>query len=312
MDSKPFNVMEELYRRQQNQANCKIEHAHEHVKKESDLDHFHEDLGKGEQARETSPDSGAAHSGYLCAERPNPYASAPFNQIRAGKISDTGVPNAYPIAHSVSIDRTRLRPLQQPLFDTEFYPKDGCEKIQFFQRPIGQTFAHNPEAKERVDTNINQSSMLDYPREFSILGFSLSYDKTMDAGDRDALINDGVLSFFFSGNRDYLTIPLTLMPNSEVKSEISLSPETGLEKMEKKINKLTDMVKALLGEKADLEHADVGYKSAPYHRFNLGRSALKIKPGEAFGIRVEFGHAPKIKKPCKLVAAMHGLMWMPL
>ena len=76
------------------------------------------------------------------------------------------------------------------------------------------------------------------------------------------------------------------------------------------INRLSQLVEAgrMLNEAIDLA---VG-ECLPFHKFNLGRSALKIKPGEGFGAIMRFPKPPKVSAPVKIIAALIGLLWTPL
>ena len=185
----------------------------------------------------------------------------------------SGVPNAYPLAINSPLDRAYLRPLQEPLYDTEMIDySTPPTALTFFQRPISQATASLNVTKTEAETNINQSSMLDYPREFSILGFCISIDSTIGLKYIGSIYRRAFFQFTFSGRRPYLQIPLDRIPAGQglegaVSSEIAAS---------------TTELGVVSCFKNGLGHI------ANYYKFNLGRSALKIKPGEAFNGRIGF------------------------
>ncbi len=181
----------------------------------------------------------------------------------------SGVPNQYPLAINTPLDRAYLRPLQQPLYDTEpFDYGTPPNQLTFFQRPISQTTQSLNQTKYTSETNLNQSAMLDYPREFSILGFTISLDSTIGLKLQANILRRAYYTFTFSGNRPYLQIGLDRIPagmgleGAAAIGNLSTASEGG--------QGIITCFKNGLGHVAN------------YFKFNLGRSALKIKPGEAF------------------------------
>ncbi len=187
--------------------------------------------------------------------------------MMAGPVG-SGVPNQYPLAINTPLDRAYLRPLQQPLYDTEVFDfTTAPTQLTYFQRPISQTTQALNITKQLSETNLNQSAMLDYPREFSILGFTISFDSTIGLLSIATILRRAYYQFTFSGNRPYLQIPIDRIPagmgleGAVAMGNISASSLGG---------GLVSSFKNGLGHVAN------------YYKFNLGRSALKIKPGEAF------------------------------
>ncbi len=181
----------------------------------------------------------------------------------------SGVPNQYPLAINTPLDRAYLRPLQQPLYDTEIFDyTTPPNQITFFQRPISQSTQSLGITKFTSETNMNQSAMLDYPREFSILGFTISFDSTIGLKLQANILRRAWYTFTFSGNRPYLQIGLDRIPagmgleGACAIGNLSTASEGG--------QGIITSFKNGLGHVAN------------YYKFNLGRSALKIKPGEAF------------------------------
>ncbi len=183
----------------------------------------------------------------------------------------TGIPGAYPLAINQPLDRAYLRPLQEPLYDSMLFDfTTPPSTLVFFQTPIsGNTTAGSQTiSKSLAETNINQSAMLDYPREFSILGFTVSFDSTIGLKSLGYILRRAYFQFTFSGRRQYLNIPLDRMPAGEkldgaiAVGNLSANTANG-------------------SQVYSCFQNGIGH-AANYYRFNLGRSALKIKPGEAF------------------------------
>ncbi len=188
----------------------------------------------------------------------------------------TGIPNAYPLALNQPLDRAYLRPLQEPLYDTEVFNfTTPPSSMTYYQRPISQTDASGLITKTEAETNLNQSSMLDYPREFSILGFNIAMDSTIGLKTSTLIYRRAFFQFTFSGRRPYLQIPLHRIPQGQsVQGAIASTIAVGA------------------GQSGSQAFGGMGMAHiANYYKFNLGRSALKIKPGEAFNGKISFPQA---------------------
>jgi hypothetical protein len=180
----------------------------------------------------------------------------------------SGVPNQYPLAISTPLDRAYLRPLQQPVYDTEAFPFTAPPlQLTWFTRPNASTTQFCNQSKFLSETNLNQSAMLDYPREFSILGFTYSLDSTIGLKAQGNILRRAWFEFTFSGNRPYLQIAADRLP-----AGIGLEGACAMGN----VSSNTDTNGIITCFKSGLGHM------ANYYKFNLGRSALKIKPGEAF------------------------------
>ncbi len=220
------------------------------------------------------------------------------------------VQEQYPFALKTPLDRAYLRPLQQPLFDSEYFvPQKGIKDLAFFCNPINKPYGHSDEVKTKHDTNLWQSKLLDYPIEFSILGFNAIIDSKTSQKDRDALLSNGALfEFKFSGNRPYLSVPFdhvcSRRPSgksfSQIIAEESLKEDAGKEDKEKETQ--IDQV---------IKYFDK-YRGSDYHKFNLGKSALKIKPGEEFSCSISWKKTPLVSKPVLIIAELIGLRWTPM
>lgn len=230
----------------------------------------------------------------------------------------------YPHAINTPLDRSFLRPIQQPLFDAEWYPATGVNELGFFERPQREKFQCADNVKTKNDTNMFSASMLDFPIEFSILGFALQFDNSVSDEDRAQLVDRGSFSFLFSGSREYLNIPIRLLPSR--RPNIDINPDSAAAQMEdfagykkalleaiKYDENTLDIDVVLQVAKLTREIADIFKDSfVPFHRFNIGRSALRIKFGEAFGCKASWDDPPKIAAPVRVTASIIGLKWIPL
>lgn len=106
-----------------------------------------------------------------------------------------------------------LRPLKQPLYDTNIYPAAGAAALQFFAIPLGQAMPVTGVAKTLADTNMQQASQLGTPNAFELFGFKFKYQQTVtDADDYQGIYDTGVFTFNFGQQRPWLQVPLTRIP----------------------------------------------------------------------------------------------------
>jgi hypothetical protein len=85
-----------------------------------------------------------------------------------------------------------LRPLRQPIYDSEIYPAAGVRELQVFVN--NTTFAAGG-AKTENDTNLTQGGSLGTPLEFDLVGFTMEFDRAADPAvmaDSNTLYNNGV------------------------------------------------------------------------------------------------------------------------
>jgi len=104
-----------------------------------------------------------------------------------------------------------LRPLKQPLYDTMQYPAAGVNALSFFQVPQGQALVAGVN-KTAVHTNLTQAGQLGTPQQFDLFGFQCKLPVVTINADWDALIANGVFTFSFGQNRQWLTVPLAYVP----------------------------------------------------------------------------------------------------
>ncbi len=252
------------------------------------------------------------------------------------------LPNANMLP-SMPLDRAYLRPLQQPLFDTEwFVPGKGIKSLPFFKNPmdwggdVRHTYEYLNEAKSKHDTNLNQSGMLDYPREFSLLGVAVKFDPKADENDVRALLSNGAnIAIKLGSNRDYLNVPLEMVAVSKAVAEYRKRDEIRFHKENQvgqclvgappnphyQAGEMPTFGAARGATEEKEENEDLIEMAArllekaigtTFYKMNLGRSALKIKPGEPFSVTLSWKKAPPVMRPVKIITELIGLLWMPL
>lgn len=209
-------------------------------------------------------------------------------------------PSNYPVAVSSPLPSAVLRPLQQPLYDTESTGTGAISEIIFFQRQLGQTMANvggGSNIKTAVETNLQQPGQLANPLEFSVFGFLVEVEPGTTLADFNTLYRAAVFVFTYTGNRVYLQIPINRIPQG-------VSPEG---------------FSALAGQTAattsTMVHNGVGHVSNLY-KFTIGKAALRIRPTESFQAKLSFNSS--LSSTATLVAATRvrcyivGLSWTAL
>jgi hypothetical protein len=177
-------------------------------------------------------------------------------------MSSVGFPGNYPYAQSMPLPSAILRPLQQPLYDTENLPATTTPtEIIFFQRQLGQTTASGALVKSAAETNLQQPGQLANPVEFSLFGFYIEVQPDITLADYVNVYKQSVCFFTYTGNRVYLQIPTSRIPQG-------VAPEGFA---------ATTVAATTLS----VVHSGVGHVSNMY-KFTIGRSALRIRPTESF------------------------------
>ena len=204
-------------------------------------------------------------------------------------------PANYPYAYSQPLPSALLRPLQQPLYDTEIIPSASTPiELVFFQRQLGQTTAFGGVTKTEAETNIQQPGQLANPLEFSLFGFLFEVAPSVALADFQNIYTASAFIFTYTGNRVYLSIPTMRIPQG-------ISPE-GFSSVAVGGTPLSSIN----------VHNGVGHVSN-FYKFTIGRSALRIRPTESFQIRVRWPNgAPTIVTNTRLRVYITGLQWTPL
>lgn len=102
-----------------------------------------------------------------------------------------------------------LRPLRQPLYDTEKLT-DG-QTLQASLFVDNKKFADGT-PKLECDTNMTQSGQLGYPLEFDLVGFLVELQLGATRLQFNDIYNKVVFKWFFGQNVPWLRIKLTKMP----------------------------------------------------------------------------------------------------
>lgn len=106
-----------------------------------------------------------------------------------------------------------LRPLKQPMYDTEIYPAAGVGRLQFFVN--SSTIAATGAAKTLAETNMTQNGQLGTPLEFDLIGFNMELQRFTTAdtiANANAVMNFGVWTWVFGQNTPWLVVPVTRIP----------------------------------------------------------------------------------------------------
>ena len=236
-----------------------------------------------------------------------------------------------------SLDQCYLLPMQTPLWDTEIYdPACKLNKMTFFVRPRGKPMLMATDAeiaaafrgeggKTEHDTCLTEPGILGYPNDFSILGFKFFVEPGSSHEDVAAITKGGLLKFGCSGRKEYLEIPLEALqypmpslPPEKLASDYERIKEILADPMFAGTKRATDPGDGGRLDKLS-EFEEGAYNLArrllgmePCHRFNMGRSALKIKPGESFGMSLSWAEPPQTSRRLRLTAMIVGLWWKPL
>jgi hypothetical protein len=187
-----------------------------------------------------------------------------------------GFPANYPYAQSSPQPAAILRPLQQPVYDTELIITNTTEII-FFQRQIGQPFANanavnSATTKTVNDTSLYQPGSLPNPIEMSVFGFLFEVQAGCLFADFNQVYSTGLFTYTYTGNRVYLQVPINRIPQG-------VSPEG--------FASYTGNAATTGTNTTGQVHNGVGHVSNLY-KFTIGRAALRIRPTESFQARLNY------------------------
>jgi len=211
--------------------------------------------------------------------------------------SSAGFPGNYPYAFSAPLPSAILRPLQQPLYDTESFAAAVPTELLFFQRQLGQQQANVATAKTAAETNLAQPGQLANPLEFSLFGFCFEVEPGVSIADFNAIYSLQAWTFTYTGNRVYLQIPLTRIPQG-------VAPEG--------FTAVADGTAATTTTSV-MVHNGVGHISN-YYKFTIGRAALRIRPTESFQVAITQPTAggAAVGNVTRSRVFLLGLQWTPL
>lgn len=125
-----------------------------------------------------------------------------------------GFSDKYPLARTVQNGKENiLRPLKNPLYDTENIATSGNgTSIAFFSRPLSTLTVTGSINKTFAETNLSQSGQISFPLMFAIAGFNFETQPGTSLADWRLIYVTCFFQFSFTGNRPYLTVPLTRIP----------------------------------------------------------------------------------------------------
>jgi hypothetical protein len=153
--------------------------------------------------------------------------------------------------------------------------------VIFFQRQLGQTTTAGALTKTAAETNLQQPGQLANPIEFSLFGFYFEVQPDINITDFVDVYKQSVFTYTYTGNRVYLQIPLTRIPQG-------VAPE--------------GFAGTVAAQNATI-HNGVGHISNMY-KFTIGRSALRIRPTESFQAKVSWPSGP----PGSVAPALTGTL----
>lgn len=189
-------------------------------------------------------------------------------------ISRQGFSADYPLANSNQRnEQIPLRPLRQPLYDTEVIANTGnSTTLNFFQRPLNNTTAVGSVTKTYAETNLQQSAQIPFPQVFAITGFVFETQPGTLIADWRKIYTTSYVQFFFSGTKYYLTIPTTRIP-------CGVAPD-GFAAIDGNTTN-TDAIEVHNG----IAHVENIYG------FTVNQGRMLIQNGEAFGLTLNWATA---------------------
>lgn len=199
--------------------------------------------------------------------------------------------------YSSPAPQATLRPLKQPLYDTENIPSAGnAAALNFFQRGIGQGFAFAPvgTGKTLADTNLNQAAQLGTPNEFDVWGFNVRLMNTVTVADFQAVMDQGVFTFNFGQGRPWLQTQLQDIP-----SGVAISGSTAI-----------DGAAAQVNDDLPVQGA-VSVKEI--YSFAVGKKPVRIRSNETFGVTVNWPNAnPNPVVFVRMTVLLRGIFYASL
>lgn len=117
-----------------------------------------------------------------------------------------------PLVSGSPAQTAKLRPLRQPMYDTELIPVAPAVTTQVEWFVNRRTFVTGV-AKTLVDTNMVADGILGMPLEFDLIGLTMKMNYGAALADINAFYNGGVLNWFFHQSVPWLQIPFTEMPS---------------------------------------------------------------------------------------------------
>lgn len=232
------------------------------------------------------------------------------------------------------------RPLKQPQYDAEFLPAGRpLSEINFFRSAIGYSFEHKyTETKQIEDTNLQQPGQLCMPLEFSLFGFNFNVQHGIAVENLQKIYFRASFQYITCGNRPLLTVPLNMIyerrfslpallerertvsfpqTDEDVREHIPRHPipvdfpdePDAPEEPQIEETALRDAQGNLQAIETSKERQQ---RAQEYYNFTVGRSALRIRHGQNFGIKVRWARPIVLTEEVYVQAIMNGITWYPL
>ncbi len=183
-------------------------------------------------------------------------------------LANQGFDVAYPLAKTAS--GALLRPLKNPLYDTESVPASAVTSRTYFSRPQGNADASAAiAAKTASETNLTQAGQITVPNQFKLYGFTYEVQAGTTIADWRLLYNSALFTFTFGGTRTYLQVPLLRIPQG-------MGPE-GFAAIDGNTSN-TQAVEV---------HNGLGQVSN-YYNFEYKKATMHIQSAENFGVVVTY------------------------
>jgi len=184
-----------------------------------------------------------------------------------------------------------LRPLKQPLYDTESYPNSSVTSRKWFSRAQGSADASGGiSSKSKSETNLTQTGQLSAPDTFSLFGFNVVIEYGTTLADMRLILNTGAFVFTFTGSRVYLEIPVNRIP-------AGIKPEGPL---------------AADGATSAVVYTEVqngsGHMSNVYP-FNIRDRTLWIQPNENFGVEITYPSGITVSAATRVQVFLIGMLY---
>jgi len=193
--------------------------------------------------------------------------------------------------------KATLRPLKQPVYDTENVPSaGGANQLLFFQRPLGQAFSQAPvgAGKTLADTNLQQAAQLGTPNEFDIWGFNVRLGDTVTLADFQQVMNQGVFTFNFGQGRPWLQCQM-----HDVPSGVASSGSTAI-----------DGAAAQVLQNLPINGVP---STKELYSFAVGRKPVRIRSNETFSIQLDWPNAnPNPLVFVRVTVIMRGIFYSSL
>jgi len=200
------------------------------------------------------------------------------------------------LVYSSPTPQAVLRPLKQPLYDTENVPSaGGVAQFIFFTRPLGQNLGNAPVAiKTLADTNMTQASQLGTPQEFDLYGFNVRLGNVVTLADFQAVMDQGSFVFNYGQGRPWLRCPLADIPSG-------VAPSGAL---------------SIDGAAAQVVH-DLPVQGVPsvkeFYNFCVGKKPSRIRSNENFSVEINYPNgAPNPAVFVRMQVVLRGILYTSL